>query len=883
MNEVSSRSHAVFIVIVEQEEHSGNEAELQVDVIDEEGKPSKSDSSFKVGKLNLVDLAGSERVAISGATGTRLEESKKINQSLSSLGNVISALTDPSGSRSHIPYRNSKLTRILEDSLGGNCKTTMMAMISPAQEAFNETVSTVKFANRAKNIKNEAHVNEDLDQRALLRKYERELKRLRSELEARSKNVVDKRKLLELEEQRKRAEQDKMAALMNMDQLSKELMLEKAQKQKLEMRIKEMDSQLLVGGHTVQDTLAFKQALKQEQDRIRQAYEQKVAELEKEKEDMEEEKVQTHRFKQLLLKQRDIMIQLTARLNERDQSILLLQEELEAYDSHQRMMEDALDQKTATLINLQKGLLAQNPNSVSTDDLTRGLLDKSNNGATSVSVSVPSSLASSRAPSIPGTPSSTQRGSRIFSLNALPARLQLLAGNAASAGNGGAGLNSSTSAGSAYTPGSVSGQFASSRSDGSNFGPGFAGSDIIEPLPPSPSHSSGSSISQADSLYDADSRSRRVNQALSMAVGNGSNKTSSSVYSFDTSGDTIGNTDSSQDAKVQELLNMLKAKEAENRQLQMELLDAQKARTKTETSQISKSAEVKDGDESARTEDAKLLAKELELKKSLIKGLQEQNRSLSNELQLRKNEQRQNQVSTNEVVLEKVLGEQRKQHTAELKEIENTLGSAQKRLSVQEKERAALRVILESKMKTLIDSISASVAKTPAQGSSSNESGGLSPKTRRNIDVLQRLVDASVMALKHADNALNANAPLVSNTIPTANINSNASIGSNILPTAPTSGTSTFVQDVQSTARSSMQGQFKSQAFVASSMEPTDAMNLSGTGLPPGYNDNASSFVTSTNQGNIGISNASGSSVPSQSSSNVRVGTAPTEYSLGKR
>lgn len=103
--------------------------------------------------------------------------------------------------RAHIPYRDSKLTRVLEDSLGGNCKTTMMAMISPALEAMTETLSTLKFANRAKNIKNEAKINEDLDQKSLLRKYERELKKLRAELEARSKNVVDKRRLLELDEQ----------------------------------------------------------------------------------------------------------------------------------------------------------------------------------------------------------------------------------------------------------------------------------------------------------------------------------------------------------------------------------------------------------------------------------------------------------------------------------------------------------------------------------------------------------------------------------------------------------------------------------------------------------------------------------------------------------
>lgn len=91
------------------------------------------------------------------------------------MGNVIAALTDSKITRSHIPYRDSKLTRLLEDSLGGNCKTTMMAMISPAYDSFNESLSTLLFATRAKKMKNDARINEDLDHRALLRKYELEL------------------------------------------------------------------------------------------------------------------------------------------------------------------------------------------------------------------------------------------------------------------------------------------------------------------------------------------------------------------------------------------------------------------------------------------------------------------------------------------------------------------------------------------------------------------------------------------------------------------------------------------------------------------------------------------------------------------------------------
>ena len=104
-----------------------------------EGK-KETHTQIKVGKLNLVDLAGSERIRVTGATGKQLEESKKINRSLSALGNVIYALTDTKN-RTHIPYRDSKLTRLLEDSLGGNCKTTMMAMVSPSHDSFNESVN----------------------------------------------------------------------------------------------------------------------------------------------------------------------------------------------------------------------------------------------------------------------------------------------------------------------------------------------------------------------------------------------------------------------------------------------------------------------------------------------------------------------------------------------------------------------------------------------------------------------------------------------------------------------------------------------------------------------------------------------------------------------
>ncbi len=134
---------------------------------------------YRVGKLNLVDLAGSERQSKTGASGDRLKEATKINLSLSALGNVISALVD--GKAKHIPYRDSKLTRLLQDSLGGNTKTLMIAAISPAADNYDETLSTLRYANRAKNIKNKPKINED-PKDAMLRELQDEIRLLKEQL-----------------------------------------------------------------------------------------------------------------------------------------------------------------------------------------------------------------------------------------------------------------------------------------------------------------------------------------------------------------------------------------------------------------------------------------------------------------------------------------------------------------------------------------------------------------------------------------------------------------------------------------------------------------------------------------------------------------------------
>jgi hypothetical protein len=125
-------------------------------------------------------LAGSERQSKTGATGDRLKEATKINLSLSTLCHVISSLTDPKCT--YIPYRDSKLTRILQDSLGGNTKTCMIANCGPADYNAEETIGTLRYASRAKNIENKPRINED-PKDAMIREFHDEIGRLRAELE----------------------------------------------------------------------------------------------------------------------------------------------------------------------------------------------------------------------------------------------------------------------------------------------------------------------------------------------------------------------------------------------------------------------------------------------------------------------------------------------------------------------------------------------------------------------------------------------------------------------------------------------------------------------------------------------------------------------------
>ncbi|CAH0756808.1 unnamed protein product [Diatraea saccharalis] len=264
MNTESSRSHAIFSITVESSKR-GSDGKVHV----------------KMGKLHLVDLAGSERQSKTQATGTRLKEATKINQSLSVLGNVISALVD--GKSTHIPYRNSKLTRLLQDSLGGNSKTVMIATIGPAETNYVETISTLRYANRAKNIENKTHVNNEPGD-ALLTRFQQEIDQLKKQLEDTANDIEEDEEECEKSEEElsddtltepemdnldpeekktrrkmRREEKEKLnrekahQARKVLEEKKAELQRTKKQQEELKEKLQRLESKVLVGGENLLD------------------------------------------------------------------------------------------------------------------------------------------------------------------------------------------------------------------------------------------------------------------------------------------------------------------------------------------------------------------------------------------------------------------------------------------------------------------------------------------------------------------------------------------------------------------------------------------------------------------------------------------------------
>jgi len=208
MNATSSRSHCLFIIKMHQKDES-----------------DANNNNFS--KMNLVDLAGSERASRTGAQGDTLKEGSNINKSLSSLGNVINALSKAAASGSKkvfIPYRDSKLTRVLQESLGGNALTTMMAAMSPAKTNFEETLSTLNYAKRAKTIKVNASKNDESEQ---ISKLQSEVEALRAKLAEQASGVADTSKyevqIEEMERFMKQTWDDKEKASVEHEEQRKKL------------------------------------------------------------------------------------------------------------------------------------------------------------------------------------------------------------------------------------------------------------------------------------------------------------------------------------------------------------------------------------------------------------------------------------------------------------------------------------------------------------------------------------------------------------------------------------------------------------------------------------------------------------------------------------
>lgn len=268
MNDRSSRSHTIFTIVVENS------------YLDQLGK-----EHIRIGKLNLVDLAGSERQSKTGAEGEVLEQAIHINQSLATLGNVVSALVL---GKKHVPFRDSKLTKMLQDSLGGNSKTIMIANIGPADMNYEETVSTLRYANRVKQIKTKPKINED-PKDAMIRQYQEELNKLKEELAKAGgggvqvdngdgengsiiQSYVPKEKIEEMEnklkqekdvmeremekekkkilESKNTAEDEKMNLLKKLEKKKEDQQVQQKNKEKIFEKLKKLEEKFVIGTET---------------------------------------------------------------------------------------------------------------------------------------------------------------------------------------------------------------------------------------------------------------------------------------------------------------------------------------------------------------------------------------------------------------------------------------------------------------------------------------------------------------------------------------------------------------------------------------------------------------------------------------------------------
>jgi len=304
MNPGSSRSHSIFSITVESS------------TLDEAGE-----AHYKVGKLNLVDLAGSERQSKTESTGERFIEATKINLSLTCLGSVINKLV--SGKQQYIPYRDSKLTMLLQDSLGGNTKTVMIANVGPADYNYDETLNTLWYASRAKKIKNKPRINED-PKDALLRQYQEEIELMKKKLMSMGKgdlvmqisgsskggkNIVNEEKQIQkaleemenerrqfkkqsedainkIKEQKDKTEKEKAKLIAEIEKKNEENNIKRKEGEELIAKYKKIKSQMIKGDDTQKKVKEQEIQIKRQREEleIKKREEQRLKEIQEEKE-----------------------------------------------------------------------------------------------------------------------------------------------------------------------------------------------------------------------------------------------------------------------------------------------------------------------------------------------------------------------------------------------------------------------------------------------------------------------------------------------------------------------------------------------------------------------------------------------------------------------
>ena len=304
MNPGSSRSHSIFSITVESS------------TLDEQGE-----AHYKVGKLNLVDLAGSERQSKTESTGERFIEATKINLSLTCLGSVINKLV--SGKQQYIPYRDSKLTMLLQDSLGGNTKTVMIANVGPADYNYDETLNTLWYASRAKKIKNKPRINED-PKDALLRQYQEEIELMKKKLLAMGKadlvmqisgnsgvgrNIINEEKQIQkasedmenerrqfkaqseaeinkIKEQKNKSEEEKKKLIEEIKKKNEENNIKKKEGEELLAKYKKIKGQMIKGDDTQKKVKEQEIEIRRQREEleIKKREEQRLKEIQEEKE-----------------------------------------------------------------------------------------------------------------------------------------------------------------------------------------------------------------------------------------------------------------------------------------------------------------------------------------------------------------------------------------------------------------------------------------------------------------------------------------------------------------------------------------------------------------------------------------------------------------------